>query len=80
MHEQVAVRVEMTVEIHADETVELQKARIDVAHHAGMRKRHLSDDIAAEPIDAAVDSELIHGRGIDAVSIGPPISVIERGA
>ena len=59
----------MAVEIHADEAGELQEARIDVAHHAGMRKRHLGDDVAAEPVDAALGGEIVHrGRiaaGID---------------
>ena len=51
--EQLAVRIDVAVEVHADEAVELQEARIDVAHHAGMGKRHLGDDVAPEPIDAA---------------------------
>ncbi len=62
MEEQVAVRVDVAVEIHADEAVELQEARIDVAHHAGMRERHLGDDVAAEPFDAALLGELVDAR------------------
>ena len=43
--EQIAVRLDMAVEIHADEAVQLQEARIDVAHEARMRERHLGDDV-----------------------------------
>ena len=47
----------------------LQETRIDVAHHAGMRERHLGDDVVAEPFDAAFGGEIVHrGRiaaGID---------------
>ena len=34
MQEQIAVRLDVAVEIHAHEAVELQEARIDVAHEA----------------------------------------------
>jgi hypothetical protein len=67
------VRIEMPVEVHADEAVELQKARIDFAHHARMRERHLGDDVAAEPVDAAVLGQLVDGGRVARVSIGPPI-------
>ena len=63
--EQLLVRLDMAVEIHADEAVELQEARIDVAHEAGIRKRHLGDDVAAEPVDAALFGERIDGGRID---------------
>ena len=51
--EQIAMRLEMAVEVHAHEAVQLEKARIDVAHEARMRERHLGDDVVAEPVDAA---------------------------
>ena len=54
------MRLDMAVEVHAHETVELQEARIDVAHEARIRKRHLGDDVAAEPVDAAALGELVH--------------------
>ncbi len=54
MLKQLLVRLDMAIEVHADEAVELQKARIDVAHEAGIGKRHLGDDVGAEPIDAAL--------------------------
>ncbi|GCC43279.1 hypothetical protein chiPu_0027567, partial [Chiloscyllium punctatum] len=57
--EQRLVRVHVPIQIHADEAVELQEARIDVAHHARMRERHLGDDIVAEPIDAALRRQII---------------------
>ena len=44
----------------------LQEARIDVAHEAGMRERHLGDDVVAEPVDAAIFRELVDRVGIDA--------------
>ena len=59
------MRLDMAVEIHADEAVELQKAGIDVAHEAGIRKRYLGDDAVAEPVDAAFFGERIHGGRID---------------
>ena len=69
MVEQVLVRVHVAVEIHADEAVKLQEPGIDVAHQAGMRKRHLGDDVAAEPVDALFRGEVVHrGRiaaGVD---------------
>ena len=71
VHEQVLVRVHVAIEVHADEAVELQEARIDVAHHAGMRKRHLGDDVAAEPVDALLGREVIDRRRIFARVDGP---------
>ena len=69
MHEQVLVRLDVPVEVHGHEAVELQESRIDVAHEARMRKRHLGDDVAPEPIDSALLGEAVdHGRigaGID---------------
>ena len=59
------MRLDMAVEIHAHEAVELEKAGIDVAHEAGIRKRHFGDDVAAEPVDAALFGELIHRSRID---------------
>src|SRR5690349_21053036 len=52
MQEQIAMRLKMPIEIHADEAVELEEARINLAHAAGMRERHLADHIATEPIEA----------------------------
>ena len=60
------MRLDVAVEIHADEAVQLQEARIDVAHEAGMRERHLGDDVVAEPVDAALLRELVDRVGIDA--------------
>ena len=79
MHEQLLVRLDVAVEIHADEAVELQEARIDVAHEAGIGKRHLGDDVVAEPVGAALLGEPVHAVGLTRVSIGPPISIIETG-
>ena len=62
--EQVLVRVHVAIEIHADEAVELQEARIDVAHDAGMWKRHLGDDVVAKPLDAALGREIVDARRI----------------
>ena len=53
MQEQIAMRLDVAIEVHAHEAVQLQEARIDVAHEAGMRERHLGDDVAAEPVEAA---------------------------
>ena len=45
---------------------ELQEARIDVAHEARMRERHLGDDVAAEPVDAALLGQRVDRGRIDA--------------
>ena len=65
VQEQVAVRLHMAVEVHADEAVELQEARIDVAHEARIRERHLGDDVAPEPVDAAPGGQEIDLGRID---------------
>ena len=79
IQEQLLVRLDVAVEVHADEAVELQEARIDVAHEAGIRKRHLGDDVAAEPVDAALSASVFTAVGLTRVSIGPPISTMEIG-
>ena len=55
------MRLDVAIEVHGDEAVELQEARIDVAHEAGVRERHLGDDVAAEPFDAALFGEHVDG-------------------
>src|SRR5258705_1876998 len=60
----------MPIEIHADEAAELQEARINVAHDPWMRKRHLGDDVSAEPVDAALGGEIVDGGRI-AAGVGP---------
>src|SRR5215475_13237587 len=66
---QILVGVHVAVEIHCDEAIELQKARINGAPDTRMRKWHSGDDMAAEPLDAALFGELVDcGRiaaGID---------------
>ena len=42
-----------------------KKARIDVAHHAGMRERHFGDDVIAEPVYAAPLGKLVDFIGVD---------------
>src|SRR5262249_29448439 len=66
MVKQVAVGLDVTIEIHADETVQLQKSRIHIAHHARLRKRHFGNDIAPEPLGAAGLRERIDTSWIDA--------------
>ena len=58
--------VEVAVEVHADEAPELQEAGIDLAHEAGLRKRHARDHAGAEPLDAVLFGELVHPCRIDA--------------
>jgi pyruvate/oxaloacetate carboxyltransferase len=48
--EQLRMGAHVAVEIHAHEAGELQEARIDVALEAGVRERHLDDDVAGEPL------------------------------
>ena len=42
MAEQAAMRLDVAIEVHGHEAGELQEARIDVAHEARMRERHLA--------------------------------------
>ena len=65
MKEELAVGLDVAIEIHAHEAVQLQKARINVAHEPGIWKRHLGDDVAAEPVDAASFRMDVHRGGID---------------
>ena len=60
--EQILVCVDMAIEIHADEAGELKEARIDIAHEARMRERHLGDDVVAEPVDTLLLGEIVHTR------------------
>src|SRR3984957_12374939 len=64
--EQVAVGLDVTIEIHADEAVQLQKSRIYVTHYTRLRERHLGDDVAPEPIGAAGLRKGIDAGRIDA--------------
>ena len=66
VQEQFAVRLDVPVEIHAHETVELQKSRIDVSHETGIWKRHLGDDVAPKPVRAASFCQRIDDGGVDA--------------
>ena len=68
VHEQVLVRLDVPVEIHGHEAVELQESRIDVPHEAGMWKGHLGDDVAPEPIGPA-----LLGKAIDRCRIGASV-------
>src|SRR5262252_1695309 len=45
-------RLDVPLELHADEAVELKETRIDVAREARNGKWHLANDMGAEPIDA----------------------------
>ena len=65
MVKQIAVGLDVTIEIHADEAVQLQESRIDVPHHAGVRKRDLGDDVAPEPLDATRFRERVDAGRID---------------
>src|SRR3974390_1694821 len=72
MQEQIVVCLDVAIEIHAHEAVQLQEAWIDVAHEAGMGERHLGDDVTAEPIDAAGFSAPVDRvRGDASVNRGP---------
>src|SRR5262245_889955 len=65
VQEQIVMRLDMAVEVHAHEAVQLQKARIDVTHHARMRERHLGDDVITEPVEPAPFGQIVHSVGID---------------
>ena len=58
------MRFDVPIEIHAHESVQLQEARIDVAQETRIGKRHLGDDVAAEPVDATSLREDVHHRRI----------------
>ena len=72
------MRLNVAIEIHAHEAVELQEAGIDVSHHAGGGK-HFGDDVAAEPAKSAPLCQLVDFVGVDARIDGPPISTMECG-
>ena len=59
--EQVDVRVHVALEVHGHEAGELDEARIDVAHEAGVRQRHGRDHVLLEPVDRARLRQLVDG-------------------
>ena len=65
IEEQLLVRLDVPLEVHADEAVELKESGIDIAHEARIGKRHLGNDMAAEPIDAAPFGERVHRGRVD---------------
>ena len=79
MAEQFLMRRDVAVEVHRHEAGELQKARIDVAHEARMRERHLDDALRRNQSMPRCLGELVDRGRVSRVSIGPPISVIEPG-
>src|SRR4029079_1773009 len=61
--EEIAMRLDMAVEVHPEEAGDLEEAGIDLAHEAGMRERHRHDDVTAEPAEAVAGGErLYRGR------------------
>src|SRR5689334_8016242 len=52
MQEQILMRLDMAIEVHAHEAVQLQKTGIDVPHHTRMREWHLGNDVIAEPAES----------------------------
>ena len=52
-------------------TGELQEAGINITHEAGMRKRHLHDDIFAEPVGTLFLRQFVDGGGVAARINGP---------
>jgi hypothetical protein len=59
--EEFKMATDVAIEIHAHETRKLDESRINVPHKAPVHKRHLGNDILAEPFRALLLS-----------SIGPP--------
>ncbi len=64
--EQLAMRLQVAVQVHAHEAMQLQEAGIDIAHEAWIGERHLGDDVAAEPLEAAALGKRIHGSRLHA--------------
>jgi len=60
-----AVFLHMAVKVHHYQAVELQEARIDVAHKAGIRKRYFGDNVVSEPFDPTSLCEPVDHGGID---------------
>src|SRR5690606_11232156 len=52
IHEEILVRRDMALKIHAHEAGKLQETWIDLPADARQRPRHLHDDIVPEPIGA----------------------------
>ena len=62
------VRVHMAVEVHRDEAGELQEARVDAPHGAGMIERHRRDHVLAEPHHRVAHRQIVRrGRALAGV-------------
>ena len=66
VHVEILVRDDVAIEVHAHEARQLQEARIDVAREAGLRPRHLHDDVVAEPVDPLFLRQLVDGGRVAA--------------
>ena len=62
---QLAERILVPVEIHADEAGQLQEARIDLAPTAGITQRHFANDVALEPAQRVFLGERVDLGRID---------------
>ena len=58
--EELLVASDMAIEIHAHETRKLDETGINVPQEARVQKRHLSNDILAEPFGAVLLGETIN--------------------
>ena len=54
----------MSLEVHGHEAGELNEARIDAAHEAGLWKRHNRDHVTLEPRQWLAHRELVDGGGV----------------
>ena len=66
MHEHVLLRLHVPVEVHGHEAGQLQEARIDLPSPTRARPGHVGDDVAAEPIGAALLGKRVDHRAVGA--------------
>src|SRR3954451_1091952 len=60
MHEKIAMRLDMPIEVHGHEAVQLEEPRIHVTHEPSVWEWHLGDDVSSEPLGSAFFSEPVH--------------------
>jgi hypothetical protein len=65
MAEKINLGFDMTIEIHAHESGELKKPRVDAAQGAGIAQRHETDQIALEPLDRPARREPVDLGRVD---------------
>ena len=66
MQEHVLLRLHVPIEVHGHEAGQLQEARIDLPSPTQARPGHVGDDVAAEPVGAALLGKRVDHGAVDA--------------